>query len=57
MTGQTGTTTRTTRVSTMAAAANTKTMSITVTIRMSGCSRNMSTLMIAVVETLCKVTQ
>ena len=53
----TTTTTTTTRVSTTAAAAKTKTMSITVTTTMIGCRRDRFTLLIAVVETLFKVTK
>jgi len=51
------TTTTTTRVSTSAAAAKTKTISITVTTTMIGCRRDRITLLIAVVETLFKVTK
>jgi len=58
MTSEPGTTTTTTtRVSTTAEAAKTKTMSIRVTTTMIGCRRNRFTLLIAVVETLFKVTK
>ena len=55
--GTTTTTTTTTRVSTTAAAAKMKTMSITVTTTMIGCRQDRVTLLIAVVETLFKVTK
>jgi len=57
MTSEPGTMTTTTRVSTTAAAAKTKTMSITVTTTMIGCRQDRFTLLIAVVETLFKVTK
>jgi len=57
MTSEPGTTTTTTRVSTMAVAAKTETMSIPVTTTIFGCRRDRFTLLIAVVETLFKVTQ
>jgi len=58
MTSELGTMRQTTRrVSTTAAAAKTKTMSITVTTTMIGCRRDRFTLLIAVVETLFKVTK
>jgi len=58
MTSEPGTTTTMmTRVSTTAAAAKTNTMSITVTKTMIGCRRDRFTLLIAVVETLFKVTK
>ena len=46
-----------TKVSTTVAAAKTKTMSITVTTTMIGCRRDRFTLLIAVVETLFKLTK
>jgi len=58
MTSEPGTmTTMTTTVSMMAAAVKTKTMSITVTTTMIGCRRDRFTLLIAMVETLFKVTK
>ena len=56
MTSEPGTTT-TTRVSMTVGAAKTKTMSITVTTTMIGSCRDRFTLLIAVVETLFKVTK
>ena len=53
----TTTRTTTTRVSMTSAAPKTKTMSMTVTTRMIGCRRDRFTLLIAVVETLFKVTK
>ena len=52
-----GTTTTTTRVSTMAAAPKRKPMSITVTTTIIACRRDRFTLLIAEVETLFKVTK
>ena len=57
MTSEPGKTTPTTRVSTMAAAAKTQTMSIIVTTTRIGCHRDRFTLLIAEVETLFKVTK
>jgi len=57
MTSEPGTTTTTTRVATTVAAAKMKTMSITVTTTMIGCRRDRFTLLIAVLETLFKVTK
>ena len=59
MTSEPGTTTTTTTpgVSKTAAAAKTKTMSIAVTTTMIGCCRDRFTLLIAVVETLFKMTR
>ena len=57
MTSEPGTATTTRRVSTTAGAAKMKTMSITVTTTMIRCRQNRFTLLIAMVETLFKVTK